>query len=80
MRAEVAGRSVRDIARDVLDIAHRGLTARARLNASGDNETGFLEPLQETAESGLTRAERKLALFEGPWQRSVDPLFERFAY
>jgi len=63
-----------------LDIAHEGLSARGRLNAAGDNETGFLSPLQEIAESGLTAADRKLALYHGRWNESVDPLFEECAY
>jgi len=80
LRAEIAGRSVREVARDVLDIAHEGLKARNRLNAAGDNETGFLGPLQETVESGLTPAERKLELFNGQWGGSVDSVFAEFAY
>jgi glutamate--cysteine ligase len=80
LQATVAGRSVRDIARDVLDIAHEGLKARNRNNAAGDNETGFLGPLLETVESGKTPAERKLELYHGRWDHSVDPVFEAFAY
>jgi glutamate--cysteine ligase len=80
LRAEVGGRTVREIAREVLEIAHQGLKARNRLNGAGDNETGFLGPLQETVDSGLTPADRKLALFKGRWNGSVDPVFSEFAY
>jgi glutamate--cysteine ligase len=61
-------------------LADQGLRARGRLNSAGDNETGFLKPLQETAESGKTPAEIKLELYAGPWKRSVDPAFSEFAY
>jgi glutamate--cysteine ligase len=80
LRATVRGRTLQDIARELLEIAYAGLAARARLNSAGDNESGFLAPLQETAESGLTPAERKLALYHGKWNHSVDPVFEEFAY
>jgi glutamate--cysteine ligase len=80
LAATVAGRSVRDIAGDVLEIARQGLTARARLNGAGDNETGFLSPLQETVATGKTPADRKLELFNGRWNGSVCPVFEEFAY
>jgi glutamate--cysteine ligase len=80
LRAEIRGRSVRDIALEVIDLAHAGLTARARLNAAGDNETGFLSPLQQVAESGITPAERKLNLYHGDWHESVDPIFFECAY
>merc|ERR1712039_178955 len=36
------GGTLQDLGREVLKIAHSGLKARARLNASGDNETGYL--------------------------------------
>jgi glutamate--cysteine ligase len=80
LAATVAGRSVRDIAGEVLEIARQGLSARARLNGAGDNETGFLSPLQETVASGKTPADRKLELFSGRWNRSVGPVFDEFAY
>ena len=40
----------------------------------------FLDVLQEIVESGLTPAERKLALFHGRWHGDVDPVFREFAY
>jgi len=80
LRAEVRGRSVRDMARELIELARKGLAARGRLNAAGDNETGFLSPLQEVAETGVTPAERKLALYHGAWNGSVDPVFTECAY
>ena len=61
-------------------MAHVGLNARGKLNAAGDNETGFLEPLVEIAESGITPAEQKLRLFNNGWNGSVDPVFSECAY
>ncbi len=80
LRATIGGRTLRELALELLDIARAGLAARGRLNASGDNESGYLSPLQETVESGVTPAERKLTLYEGRWGRSVDPVFSEFAY
>ena len=80
LRAEVRDRTVKDIAIEVLELATQGLTARARLNAAGDNESGFLAPLQEVADTGVTPAERKLRRYRGKWGGSVDPLFSECAY
>ncbi len=80
LRAVIRGRDLREIALELLRLAHDGLAARNRLDAAGDNETGFLSPLQETAETGLTPADRKLELFENEWGGSVDPVFRDFAY
>ena len=80
LKAEIRGRSLQSIAIDVLELASTGLTGRARLSSSGENETGFLEPLFATAFSGLTPAEKKLELYHGRWNGSVDPVFIEAAY
>ncbi|MDN5924385.1 MAG: glutamate--cysteine ligase, partial [Xanthomonadales bacterium] len=72
--------SVRDLAREAVQIAAHGLQRRARLNRHGADERIYLDPLIEIIDSGQTPAERKLELFHGPWQGSVDPLFREFAY
>jgi len=79
-KASVAGLSVLDIAKQSLDIAHAGLAARAQLNDMGDNETGFLDVLNDIVRDGITPAERKLALYQQTWQQSVDPLFTECIY
>jgi glutamate--cysteine ligase len=80
LQAQVRGRTVREIALELVALAGQGLAARARLNAAGDNETGFLAPLQEVAESGVTPAQGLLERFHGPWRESVDPVFTECAY
>jgi glutamate--cysteine ligase len=62
------GGTLRGLAREVLAIARAGLSARARLNASGDNETGFLEPLDQIVQSGKVPAQVLLDRYHGEWQ------------
>ncbi len=78
-RAPDAG-TVHDIARIVLDIATKGLTRRARLNKAGDNESGFLDPLNEIVANGKTPAERLLDLYHGPWQGDVSRVYSEMSY
>ena len=78
--AVVRGRSVQSIALEMIELARIGLNARNRLNSAGDNETGFLAPILDVAERGETPAERKLTLFHGAWNGSVDPLFTECSY
>ena len=80
LQATIRGRTVRDIAFEVIELASAGLAARGRLNGAGDNETGFLAPLQEVTEKGETPAERKLKLYHGAWGESVDPVFFECSY
>ena len=71
----VGGRTLRDVARDALELAHSGLRRRARRNAAGDDETKYLGPLQRIAEEGRSPAQLWLDLYHGAWKGSVDPIF-----
>ena len=80
LKAQVGGRSVQDVARDMVAIARQGLKNRARLNAGMVDESGYLAELEDIAESGITPAERLLELYNGPWKGDVRRVFEDFAY
>ena len=80
LNAVIRERSLQSIAQEVLEMASTGLSGRKRLSASGENETGFLEPLFSNVYAGLTPAEKKLELYHGRWNGSVDPLFSEAAY
>ena len=69
------GGTLRDLAGEVLDIAASGLSARGRLNSSGDNESGFLEPLREIVRTGKVPAEMLLDHYRGPWDEDVCLLY-----
>ncbi len=68
LMAEIAGRSLKDIARDALAIARQGLVAR------GLGEERYLDVLDEVAESGLTQADRWLARAARDWGGDVRPV------
>ena len=76
LKAEIAGRSLRDVARDMVAIAREGLKRRARLSVGGLDETVFLGELEEIAETGVTRAERLLDLYNGPWAGDARRVFD----
>jgi len=80
LKAEVAGRSLRDVAVDMVAIAKDGLKRRARLDGAMTDETGYLRELEGIADSGVTPAERLLELYHGPWKGDVRPVFEELAY
>ena len=80
LNAMIRDRTLQSLSLEVLDMASSGLSARGRLGSSGENESGFLEPLFANVRAGLTPAEKKLALYHGRWNQSVDPVFEEAAY
>ena len=80
LKARIGKHSLQDIAKEVLAVSREGLRDRAQLDTGGSDETGFLQPLQEIADSGLTMAERMLADFEGPLGRDMHKLYEKYAF
>jgi glutamate--cysteine ligase len=80
LNAEIAGRSVREIAREVLLLSRNGLVRRKRRLYDGRDESDFLEPLETSVERGTTPAEDLLALYRSTWNGSVDPAFKLLAY
>jgi glutamate--cysteine ligase len=80
LKAEVAGRTVRDIARDMLAIAREGLKRRNRLSGGMIDETGYLSVLDEIVDSGLTHAERLLEHYHGAWRGEVTPVYDAAAF
>jgi glutamate--cysteine ligase len=75
LSARIGGRTVGEIARDMLALARGGLARRARRDERGRDETVYLSPLDAIVERGVEPARRWLERFEGPWRRSVDPVF-----
>ena len=70
------GGTLRDLARQVLPIARSGLAKRARLNSSGDNETGFLETLDEIVASGRVPAQVLLNRYHGEWGEDISRVYK----
>jgi glutamate--cysteine ligase len=69
------GRSLREVGRDMLDLALGGLKRRARLDRKGEDETKALTPLIETIEEGRSPADRLLADYRGAWHGDIDRVF-----
>ena len=80
LKTKFRGRSVQEIALDVLEIAHAGLKKRSCLDSVGIDEAHFLKPLFQIAESGLTPAEELLRAYERQWKGSVNPAYLEYAY
>ncbi len=75
MKATIRGRSLQEIAQDVLALSRAGLVARGRLDADGRDEARYLDVLDGIARTGRTQAEDLLDRYHGVWGRSVAPAF-----
>lgn len=74
------GRSFQALSAEILDIATAGLKARKRLNAAGDDETGFLMPLRDIVASGQTMADVLLAHYHDDWAGDLNRIYDEMSY
>lgn len=80
LQAEMAGRSVHELASETLKIAEAGLKSRAMLDDKGQDETKFLAPLQEIVASGKTHADIMLEKYHAEWDRDISHVFKEYHY
>ncbi|WP_417249758.1 glutamate--cysteine ligase [Celeribacter sp.] len=82
MAAEVDGVKMMDLARQCVEIADAGLTARGREGAGGlvPDETHFLNALKDTIETGQAPADELIERFEGDWNGDVTRVFGEYSY
>ena len=80
LNGQIGGRSMLEIGRRMVTIASEGLHRRGRLDSSGNDETGYLDPIRQIAESGVTRAETLLNHYHQDWRQSVDPIYEEYQF
>ncbi|MEM6415136.1 MAG: glutamate--cysteine ligase [Pseudomonadota bacterium] len=80
LKAMIDGRSIRDISLDLLSIAREGLRRRAMPGSSARDETGFLDPLQLIAESGVTTGEYAAHRFVVELDHDVKRLLEENSF
>ncbi len=80
LAASVRGRTVFEIATEMLKLAREGLARRKRFDTEGRDETRYLEVLEDRLARGTTPAQELLEKFNGPWAGSVEPIYTQEAY
>jgi glutamate--cysteine ligase len=74
------GRTMNDLAREVLDIATAGLNARGQVNSMGENESGFLNPLREMVDRGQTSADMLLEKYATEWGGDLSKVYDEMSF
>lgn len=80
LKAKVGGRTVQDVALEVLEISREGLRRRAKSGNLKEDETTYLDPLVKIAKSGVTMGEYTAQLFAGELNGDAKRLFEECKY
>jgi glutamate--cysteine ligase len=79
-KARIKDRTLFEIARECVTLAHGGLGRRARLDSNGRDETRHLHALDRIIDSGRSPAEEMLAKFHGAWNGSVNPAYTEYCF
>ncbi|HEY3916977.1 MAG TPA: glutamate--cysteine ligase [Stellaceae bacterium] len=74
------GDKLQQVALAVVELAKAGLKRRARQDGAGDDESQFLLPVIEAAQSGKTPADKLLDDYATRWRGIVDPVYVEDAY
>ncbi|MGI9524096.1 MAG: glutamate--cysteine ligase [Hyphomicrobiaceae bacterium] len=69
-----------ELAREAVKISASGLRNRRRLNSKGEDETIFLDSVEEVAISGRTPADELLMRYHKTWDREIDRVFQEYAF
>jgi glutamate--cysteine ligase len=74
LNAKFMGRSLRDLAKDILEIARKGLNLRHY------SESKFVDVLDHEVHAGHTQADVLLEKYNGTWGRDISKVFAESAY
>ena len=80
LRGKLGPYDVYDLAAKTLDLAFSGLRRRGIFDDSGNDETGFLQPLRTVISSKKTPAEIMLDHYHGDWAKNIDQVFTSNQY
>ena len=71
LQAPFRGKTLREIAIAALAISREGLKTRGRTNAHGENESVFLQELDNFARTGRSNADRLISDFTDKWDGDI---------
>ena len=69
-----------ELSKEFIAISKEGLRIRRILDSAGQDETGYLEVLEEIVSTGKTPAEVMLDNFNGKWERDINELIKDLSY
>jgi glutamate--cysteine ligase len=82
LQAETNGIKMIDLASQVLNLSQAGLAARGKTGAGGmiEDETHFLNALQESIDTGKTPADELLDKYHRDWGGDLKRIYPEFSY
>lgn len=71
LQTPIRGKTLREVAIAALAISREGLKTRGFKNAHGENESVFLQELDNFARTGQSNADRLIASYKGEWNGDI---------
>ena len=72
--------SIKDYAKELITIAKKGLKNRKIYDSSGNDETGYLNQLEEIVHSGKNQATEMLSIWNDNNKEAINKIYERYSY
>lgn len=80
LQTDFRGEKIQELAKKLLALSEQGLKRRNIKNDQGQDESCYLEPLFEIANSGQTLAQKLLDLYDNEWDGDMSRLYNDFNY
>jgi len=80
LNLKLAGENLIDIASELIKISKNGLKKRNFLDGAGNDETGYLQPLEEIISEKELPAEKLLNLFNSKWNKEIKKVYSELSY
>tara|TARA_B100000686_G_scaffold348353_1_gene439203 strand:- start:4823 stop:6157 length:1335 start_codon:yes stop_codon:yes gene_type:complete len=77
---EINGKKLNDYAKDIISIAKNGLKNRAIKDSAGNDESGYLNQLEEIAFSGKNQAKRMLEIWNEDKENALSKIYKTYSY
>ena len=72
--------SIKDYAKELITISKKGLKNRKMHDSSGNDETGYLNQLEEIAHSGKNQASEMLSIWNDNNEEGIKKIYEKYSY
>ena len=80
LKGEIGGKSIQNLASEMLRISAYGLERRNKLDNRGLDERQFLDPLLNIIKNNETGAEKLIKKFDSSWKDNIDKIFVENAF
>ena len=80
LKGQIGGKSIQNLASEMLRISAYGLERRNKLDNRGLDERQFLDPLLNILKNNETGADNLIKKFDSSWNDNIDKIFVENAF